>query len=166
MDQPVLRDAVLADLPAIIEIYNSAIPGRMATADLEPVMVELRRSWFEEHNAASRPLWVLARGTEVLAWLSFQSFYGRPAYQATAEVSVYVAPRCQRQGNARLLVAEAIKRAPALGLRTLLAFIFGHNDPSIALFRSFGFETWANLPAVAALDGIERDLLILGRRVG
>lgn len=166
MDEPILRDATEADLPAIVAIYNSAIPSRMATADLEPVMVELRRSWFEEHTSASRPLWVLARGAEILAWLSFQSFYGRPAYQATAEISVYVAPDHHRHGYARRLVGESVERAPALGLKTLLAFIFGHNNPSIALFRGFGFETWANLPAVAALDGVERDLLILGKRVG
>jgi phosphinothricin acetyltransferase len=165
MDEPILRDATEADLPAIIAIYNSAIPSRMATADLEPVMVDLRRSWFEEHNSASRPLWVLARGEEIVAWLSFQSFYGRPAYQATAEISVYVAPEHHRQGYARRLVGESVTRAPALGLKTLLAFIFGHNNPSIALFRGFGFDTWANLPAVAALDGVERDLLILGKRV-
>ncbi|MGH7780909.1 MAG: GNAT family N-acetyltransferase [Candidatus Binataceae bacterium] len=165
MDEVILRDATEADLPTIVAIYNSAIAGRMATADLEPVMVELRRSWFEEHNPKSRPLWVLAKGAQVVAWLSFQPFYGRPAYQATSEVSVYVAPRHHRKGYARRLVGEAVKRAPGLELKTLLAFIFGHNDPSIALFRSFGFKTWAHLPAVAALDGIERDLLILGRRV-
>jgi hypothetical protein len=28
-----IRDAVESDLPAIVEIYNAAIPGRMATAD-------------------------------------------------------------------------------------------------------------------------------------
>jgi len=46
------------------------------------------------------------------------------------------------------------------------AFIFAHNERSVALFRKFGFETWAHLPRVAVLDGVERDLLILGRRVG
>jgi phosphinothricin acetyltransferase len=37
--------------------------------------------------------------------------------------------------------------------------------PSLALFRKYGFETWANFPRVANLDGIERDLIILGKRV-
>src|SRR5437773_2631091 len=35
-----VRDATEADLPAIVAIYNAAIPGRTATADLEPVTVE------------------------------------------------------------------------------------------------------------------------------
>jgi L-amino acid N-acyltransferase YncA len=110
-------------------------------------------------------LWVIEEAGVICGWLSFQSFYGRPAYHATAELSVYIAPDAHRRGYARKLIAEAIRRAPGFGLKTLLGFIFGHNEPSLALFRSFGFETWAHLPCVADLDGIERDLMILGRRL-
>jgi L-amino acid N-acyltransferase YncA len=49
--------------------------------------------------------------------------------------------------------------------RTLLGFIFAHNRPSIALFEQAGFARWGLLPCVAELDGTERDLAILGRRV-
>jgi L-amino acid N-acyltransferase YncA len=160
-----IRDATIDDLPAIVAIYNAAIPGRMATADLESVSVDSRRAWFNEHSPNARPLWVLEDGGEVRGWLSFQSFYGRRAYQATAELSVYVATDAQRRGYARKLVAEAIRRAPEFGVKTLLGFIFGHNGPSLALFGSYGFEKWAHLPRVAEMDGIERDLLILGLRL-
>jgi L-amino acid N-acyltransferase YncA len=160
-----IRDASVDDLPAIVAIYNAAIPGRMATADLAPVSVESRRQWFNEHLPGSRPMWVLEEAGEIKGWLSLQAFYGRGAYHATAEVSVYVAPDAQRRGYARKLVARTIERAGEFGIATLLAFIFGHNEPSLAVFRSFGFETWARLPRVAELDGIERDLLILGRRI-
>jgi phosphinothricin acetyltransferase len=47
----------------------------------------------------------------------------------------------------------------------LLGFIFGHNEPSLKLFERFGFEKWGHLPSVAELDGIERDLVIVGKRV-
>src|ERR1700694_296897 len=87
----VLRDAVPGDLPAIVAIYNSTIGTRLSTADTEPVSVESRVPWFEGHAAGRRPLWVLEGPTGAIdAWLSFQDFYGRPAYAATAEVSVYV----------------------------------------------------------------------------
>jgi phosphinothricin acetyltransferase len=59
----------------------------------------------------------------------------------------------------------AVTRAPALGLHTLLGYIFGHNAPSLRLFESHGFNRWAHLPRVAVLDGTERDLIIVGRRV-
>ncbi|EGF31593.1 putative phosphinothricin N-acetyltransferase [Oxalobacteraceae bacterium IMCC9480] len=51
-------------------------------------------------------------------------------------------------------------------MHTLLGFIFGHNVASLALFDRFGFARWAEMPGVATLDGIERDLIILGKRVG
>ena len=41
-----LRDARPDDFLAIIAIYNAAIPGRLATADLNPVLPESRRAWF------------------------------------------------------------------------------------------------------------------------
>ena len=160
-----IRDAVAADLPAIVRIYNAAIPARMATADTEPVAVDSRRAWFAEHDARSRPLWVASVGDAIAGWLSFQSFYGRPAYRATAEVSVYVAPDNHRTGVARRLLSRAIDAGPGLGLSTLLGFIFGHNAPSLALFEAHGFRRWALLPRVAELDGVERDLVIVGRRL-
>jgi phosphinothricin acetyltransferase len=160
-----IRDAVEADLPAIVEIYNAAIPGRMATADTEPVSVESRRAWFAQHTPGARPLWIASVDGPIIGWLSFQSFYGRPAYHATAEVSVYVAPGNRRAGVGRRLVSYAIDAGPGLGLRTLLGFIFGHNEPSLGLFEGLGFQRWALLPRVAELDGVERDLVIVGRRI-
>lgn len=164
----IVRDARRADLPAIVAIYNAAIPGRLATADTEPVTVESRTPWYEQHGQhgpAAHPLWVADVDGAIAGWLSFSTFYGRPAYRATAELSVYVAPTHQRRGIARRLVADALERAPGLGLATLLGFVFGHNAPSLALFTGFGFARWGQLPRVAVLDGVERDLVILGRRV-
>ena len=160
-----IRNAVVEDLPAIVAIYNSTIPGRMATADTEPVSVDSRIAWFREHTPHTRPLWVMQADGTIAGWLSFQSFYGRPAYHATAEVSVYVAAAHRRSGVGRELLAEAIRHSPQLALSTLLGFIFGHNQPSLRLFEQCGFARWGTLPRVAELDGSERDLVIVGRRV-
>jgi len=160
-----VRDAREADLACIVAIYNGTIASRMVTADTEPVSVESRRAWFHEHAPGRRPLWVAEREGAVVGWLSFQNFYGRPAYGATAELSVYVSGAAQGSGVGRQLLALAIARAPALGLATLVGFIFAHNTASVALFERHGFTRWGHLPRVARLDGVERDLLILGRRV-
>jgi L-amino acid N-acyltransferase YncA len=162
----VVRDATARDLPSIVGIYNEAIPGRMATADTVAITVESRRAWFNEHGPRQRPLWVVEESGALVGWLSFQSFYGRPAYRATAEISIYLANGSQGRGVGRMLLERAVGEAPKLGLRTLLGFIFGHNTPSLRLFERLGFERWALLPRVAELDGVERDLIIVGRRVG
>lgn len=160
-----VRDAHLDDLPAIVAIYNSTVPGRMVTADTEPVSVQSREDWFKDHSPSSRPLWVVETQGEICGWISFQSFYGRPAYQATAEVSIYIHPDFRGQKLGEYLIRTAIEACPKLQIKTLLGFIFGHNEPSLKLFSKFGFEKWAHLPNIAELDGIERDLVILGKRV-
>lgn len=160
-----IRNAVEADLKAIVSIYNASIPGRLATADLHPVSVESRLEWFYQHSSTSRPILVMETDNVILGWLSFQSFYGRPAYQATAEISIYVSSTYQRQRVAHKLLTSAISLSPSLGLNTLLGFIFAHNQPSVKLFELFGFQTWGHLPQVANLDAIERDLLIMGRKI-
>jgi len=163
-----IRFAQPADLPAIVAIYNASIPGRMATADTKPVTVASREAWFAEFDPTRRPLWVLTdvATDAILGWLSLRSFYGRPAYAATVEAGVYTDPAVPRRGIGKSLLAHALASAPALGIRTVLAFVFAHNAPSIALFEAAGFTTWGRLPRVAELDGIERDLTILGRRIG
>ncbi|WP_455660601.1 N-acetyltransferase family protein [Pradoshia sp.] len=160
-----IRDAAIEDLPRIVDIYNSTIEGRMVTADLHPVTVESRVDWFRDHHPSTRPLWVMTEEEKIIGWLSFQDFYGRPAYKATAEISIYMDASCRKRGIGGAFLEEAIRQAPELGIHTLLGFIFGHNEPSIRLFKRYGFESWAHLPNVAKLDGVERDLEILGKRV-
>lgn len=164
--KPHFRDATLDDLPGIVAIYNSTVPSRLVTADLEPVTVESRLAWFHAHGPQARPLWVVEENGTVLAWLSFSDFYGRPAYLRSAEVSIYLAESARGKGLGKQLLQAALERAPALGIDTVLGFIFGHNEPSLRLFKGFEFQTWGTLPRVAVLDGVERDLVILGRRLG
>lgn len=160
-----IRDATEEDLPEIVEIYNSTVPGRTATADPEPVTVESRRAWFSEHSPERRPLWVAEADGGIAGWFGFEAFRKKPAYHATAEISVYVAEEHRRKGVGRALLAQAIRRAPGLGLKTLTAGAFAHNGPSMRLFEGFGFERWAYYPRVAELDGVERDLVVLGLRL-
>ena len=158
------RLATRADLPQIVAIYNSTVPTRLVTADTEPVSVAERQPWFDAHQDPARPLWVCEDAAGISAWLSVSSFYGRPAYRRSVEVAIYVRPDRRRLGLGSYLLEALIAEAPRLEVDTLLGFIFGHNEPSLRLFRQFGFATWGTLPRVAVLDGVERDLVILGRR--
>lgn len=162
----IIRHATENDLPAIVAIYNASIPSRMATADLEPVSVMSRINWFKKRSPVKHPLWVIEIEEIIAGWLSFQPFYGRPAYHATAEVSIYIATKYQKRGLGKILLQEAIRQSPNLGLKTLIGFIFEHNEASLKLFEKFGFQRWGHMPGIAELDGVERGLVILGLRVG
>lgn len=160
-----IRDAVEADLPAIVAIYNTTIPMQIVTADFAPITVESRLAWFHAHTPNERPLWVMEIEGEIAGWLGFQSFYGRPAYYSTAELSLYVSPSFRRRGIGRQLLERAIEISPTLNLTTLLGFIFADNQASLKLFRQYGFEQWGYLPKVAKFEKGEQDLVILGKRI-
>jgi L-amino acid N-acyltransferase YncA/predicted O-methyltransferase YrrM len=159
----IIRDAVEADLPAIVEIYNATVPTRTVTAELEPTTVEARLPWFREHSPEQYPFWVAESEGCVIGWLDFKRFLPRCAYRGTAEISVYVDEKFRRRGVAQRLLEDAIARAPSLGIRALVGLIFGHNEPSLKLFQRLGFERWGFFPAVAQLDGVARDLVVMGQ---
>ncbi|KXH81032.1 GNAT family N-acetyltransferase [Chryseobacterium kwangjuense] len=160
------RNAELSDLGKIVEIYNSIVDSRMVTADTEKVSVESREKWFEEHNSETRPLWVVEDNDQMVGWVSFSSFHERPAYNGTVEVSIYLDASSRGKGYGKNILQYCIDNAAKFGVKNLVALIFLHNEPSLKLFRHFGFEDWGTLPDVAVLDGVERSLKILGRRVG
>jgi L-amino acid N-acyltransferase YncA len=159
------RQATREDLPSIVDIYNATIPSRLVTADLDPVSIESRIGWFEQHKPDFRPLWVAERDGQLAGWLSFSTFYGRPAYDKTAELSVYIGESFRNRGLGSHFLERAIAHAPSIGVDRLIGFVFGHNRPSLDLFARFGFARWGELPGVTRLDGVERDVVILGRRV-
>ncbi|MDB5203760.1 MAG: GCN5-related N-acetyltransferase [Ferruginibacter sp.] len=159
------RNAVIDDLPDIVAIYNAVIPGRMVTADTEPVTVADKLAWFNEHTPNRRPLWIVAENNTTIGWVSFQDFYGRPAYNGTAEISIYLHESAQHKGNGRKILQYAFEQCPALGIDKLLGFIFAHNKPSLRLFESLGFSEWGHLEDIAFMDNKTFSLKILGKHL-
>lgn len=153
------------DLKKIVDTYNSTVASRLVTADLVPVSVESKKAWFEGHNKTNRPLWIICVNDKYAGWMSFNSFYGRPAYDITAEVSIYLEESVRGKGVGNVCLQRAINECKPRGVKNLLGFIFGHNEHSLKLFYKFKFEKWAHFPKVANMDGIERDLIILGLRI-
>jgi len=160
-----MRFATEEDLSSIVAIYNTTVPTRQSTADTVDVTVASRMEWFRKHTPGKRPLLVHEQDGRIIAWVSFQSFYGRPAYDHTAEVSICISPNHRGHGLGRKLLAEALGITQELRIKTVVGFVFSHNEPSIRLLKSLGFEEWGKLPNVAEMDNAEYSLSILGKRV-
>ncbi|MFC4232945.1 GNAT family N-acetyltransferase [Parasediminibacterium paludis] len=158
-------DAGKEDLPNIVAIYNSTIASRMVTADTAPVSVESKLAWFHEHNRNTRPLLMVHDDTTLIGWMSLQDFYGRPAYNGTAEISIYIDEKHRGKGYGKKILQHAMATAANYQVHTLVGFIFAHNTPSLKLFASQGFEQWGNLKNIAVMDNIERSLTIMGKRL-
>ncbi len=154
------------DLEKIVSTYNSTIASRLVTADLENVSVESKKDWFNAHSINKRPLWIVLVNDKYAGWMSFNSFYGRPAYDGTVEVSIYLEEFAIGKGLGKQCLQKAIDASASLHIITLLGFIFDHNEPSLQLFYKMGFEKWAHLPKIANMIDAERGLIIVGKRIG
>lgn len=162
----IIREATEEDLAAIVEIYNQSIPGGWSTADTRPITVEERKGWFRAFDPARRPIWVAEAGGQVVATAYLSSFYGgRPAYDATAEISLYIAAEYQRRGIGRRLKQWVIEQCPRLGVTTLLSMHFDHNEATGRINESLGFEQMGHLTDIAVVQGKSRGLIISGLRI-
>ncbi|MFO0804909.1 MAG: N-acetyltransferase family protein [Gemmataceae bacterium] len=161
-----IREATEADLPAIVDIYNQSIPAGRSTADTRPIAVADRIEWFRKFDSTKRPIWVAEVDGRVVATTYLSSFYGgRPAYDATAEISTYIATAFHRRGIGRRLKQFVIDQCPRLGVTTLLSMYFDHNDATRRMNESFGFEVVGHLKEIATVQGEKRGLVIAALRI-
>ena len=161
-----IRGATEADLPAIVDIYNQSIPAGWSTADTKPVTVTDRLEWFRKFDPAKRPIWVAEADGSVVAVAYLSSFYGgRPAYDATAEVSLYIATAYQRRGIGRWFKRWVIEQCPRLGVTTLLSMHFDHNEATRRINESLGFQQQGHLTEIAVVQGQRRGLVISALRI-
>lgn len=169
MHQYTYRDASESDLPRIVEIYNFAVATRKCSCDLEPTTVAAKLPAFREHSPDHRPFWVAEDsanlGAGVIGYLGFFHFMNeRPGYFMTADLAIYLHPDYQGKGLGTYLIRQAVAQSPRLGIETLTATIFASNEASIQLFTKMGFERWGFMPRVARLEGVEKDLVLVGKR--
>ncbi len=161
-----IRLAQIDDLPAIVEIYNQAIPSKQSTADTQPVQVEDRMMWFAEHRPDEYPIFVADVDGQVAGWCSLSPYRpGRAALRSTAEISYYIAPAYHRQGIGTALIEHALAACPALQIKHLFAIVLEGNQASLKLLQKMGFGQWGYLPRVANFDGKEVGHLYYGRHV-
>ena len=96
---------------------------------------------------------------------SFSDLYARTAYHISTEISIYLDQGFQGRGLGSLLIRWMLTQAPSLGIRNVVALIFGHNTPSLGLFYKLGFEQWGYMPQVCDMDGFIADVVMLGTAV-
>ncbi len=111
------REAKHEDLKEFVDTYNSTI-------QLAMVIIESRLNWFDEHQANKRRLWIIEGETGgIIVWVSFQSFCGRPAYDATVEISIYLKKEHSGKGLGKDILQYCVDTSPKFGIKTLLGFI-------------------------------------------
>lgn len=144
----IIRMAELGDLPRITEIYNQAVVSTTATFDEEPVSLEERRRWLEQHDQDHPVVVLLAESGELMGWGALSPFGGKSAYRYTVEHSIYVDERYYRRGVGKSLLFELMRLARILGYHSLIGRITADNEGSLILHKRFGFEEVGRLKEV------------------
>ncbi|HMI93115.1 MAG TPA: GNAT family N-acetyltransferase [Polyangiales bacterium] len=136
-----VRVGELADLPSLVEIYNHYVEHTAITFDLEPFTVEQRWAWFEQHRTSGRHrLFVAEEDGVVLGYASTHQFRVKAAYDSTVEMTVYLAPGCERRGLGARLYSALFDAVKDEEIGSFIAGMTLPNEASIALHARFGFS--------------------------
>lgn len=142
-----IRPAQPEDISAITLIYNDAILHTTATFDTEEKTEADRRDWLLAHGEKHAVIVAVLEGI-VTGWASLSKWSERPAYDATAETSVYVHKDFRKRGIGKELMEVLVLEAQKNGFHSLVARISGGNEHSIYLHERMGFTVIGTLTEV------------------
>ena len=144
---------------AILAIFNEAIVNSTALYDYQPRTLQNMVSWFDAKRAGNFPvIGVENEGGGLLAFASYGTFRGWPAYKYTVEHSVYVHKDHRGQGLGRRVLRELIVAARRNDVHAMIGGIDATNAGSIALHERLGFKHAGTLPQVGFKFGRWLDL--------
>jgi len=158
-----IRDAVEADLPGLLTIYNDVIATSTAVYSYTPVTLEDRTQWWKARVAQGYPVLVAADDTGILGFSTFGDFRTWPGYRFTVEHSVHIRGNCRSQGIGKELVKALFPRAAALDKHVMIAGVDAANDASIRFHERLGFEKVGHLREVGHKFDRWLDLVFMQR---
>ena len=146
-----IRDAVHADVPAILAIYNDVVTNTTAIYDERESTPEERQAWFEARRSKGLPVLAAELDGEVVGFSTFGEWRGRWGYRYTVEHSVHVRADRRGQGLGRALIEALLPRAAALGMHMMIGHIDSAATVSLRLHEKLGFTTVGTFREVGRL---------------
>ena len=159
-----VRDALDADLPGILAIYNEVIANSTAVYATEPATLEERRAWMGARHERSFPVLVAEDELGVSGFASFGDWRGSwNGYRFTVEHTVHVRADARGHGVGRELVEALLPRALKLGKHVMIGSIDATNHASVRFHARLGFEPVAHFREVGHKFGRWLDLMFMQR---
>jgi phosphinothricin acetyltransferase len=169
MTAPEIRPATAADIPAIAAIYGHAVRHGTASWELEaPDEAELLKR-FEAIGAGGYPYLVVERDGRVLGYAYASAYRPRPAYRATVENSIYIAPDAQGEGAGGALLAALMEACASRGFRQMIAVIGDGTGASVGsrrLHERAGFRLIGVAEKVGFKHGRWLDQMLMQKELG
>ena len=137
-----LRDATLADLPHIREIYNYYVANSTVTFDETPQTLRELKTKFQTLEKLGFPFLVAESPSgQILGFAYVYPWKAKAAYRYTVENSIYLGAASTGKGLGTALMAELLERSKACGIREVVAVIADKGaDASIRMHEQFGFK--------------------------
>ena len=161
-----IRDAMPADLPAIVAIFNDVVATSTAIYRDSPTTLDERMQWFEGRVDLGYPVLVAVDAGEVVGFASFGDFRVGAGYRFTVEHTVHVRADRRGTGVGAGLMKPLIERAKAAGKHSMIGGVDAANEPSIRFHERLGFEIVARLPQVGFKFDRWLDLVFLQKLLG
>ncbi|WP_198295542.1 GNAT family N-acetyltransferase [Diaminobutyricimonas sp. LJ205] len=145
-----LRDATLADLPHIREIYNYYVANSTVTFDESPqTLRELKTKFLTVEKLGFPFLVAESPSGQILGFAYVYPWKAKAAYRYTVENSIYLGAASTGKGLGKALMAELLERSRACGIREVVAVIADRGaDASIRMHEQFGFKRIGHLGKV------------------
>jgi L-amino acid N-acyltransferase YncA len=137
-----IRQAVQADMPAVLQIYNHEVLYSTAT-----YQYGLRTAAEQDEALAARSVppyaFLVAHDAatgQVAGYASYGQYRPREGWQFACEHSVYTHQDHRGKGVARALMLQLMQQARAQQFRTMVGVVDASNAGSMRLHQSLGFE--------------------------
>jgi L-amino acid N-acyltransferase len=137
-----IRDAVDADLPQIVEIVNAFLSTTTTEWRDTAYTLNDRREWLAQHRRAADPVLVAEIDGEVAGFSCYGDFRDSqkwPGYRFVVENTIHVRERHWGSGVGRALMEALVERAAAAGKRVIVAAVDAENVGSIRFHERCGF---------------------------
>jgi phosphinothricin acetyltransferase len=137
-----IRDATLADLPSVREIYNHYVRNSTITFDEKAMTFAALRAKFAKVSKLGMPFLVAENPSgQLLGYAYVYPWKEKAAYRFTVENSIYLGPAATGKGLGTVLMKELLDRSKAAGIKEVIAVIADRGaESSIELHKRFGFR--------------------------
>jgi len=147
-----IRPAKITDAEGMLEIYAPIVENSAISFEFSPPSLAEFRERIAVYSR-SAPWLVCELNGGITGYAYATAFRSRPAYQWSAEVTVYVHPDFQRRGIARALYVALLDCLVFQGFVNAVGVIVLPNPASVELHQTLGFERIGVFPRI----GFKRD---------
>lgn len=155
-----IRQATAADVERIRAIFNEGIEDRIATLDLEPKSAAEMAAWWSAHDGRYEVV-VAEREHEIVGWAALNPYSHRCAYDAVADLSVYVARAVRGTGVGGALLRDIERRAREHLFHKIVLFTLPFNSLGQALYGKRGYREVGTFKEQGMIDGRLVDVMAM-----